>query len=46
MAIDEYVGKVYAVERHTKELREERERCGAPLPLEIIGPSSLAQHKQ
>jgi transposase len=36
VAIDEYIGKVYAVERHIKELREEREKSGATLPLETV----------
>lgn len=36
MAIDEYIGKVYAVERHIKELREEREKSGTTLPLEVV----------
>ena len=31
MAIEDYIGKVYAVERHIKELREERERTGGTL---------------
>jgi transposase len=34
MAIDEYIGKVYAVERNIKELREEQEKSGSTLPLE------------
>jgi transposase len=36
VAIDEYIGKVYAVERHIKEMREEREKSGATLPLETV----------
>lgn len=36
LAIEEYIGKVYAVERHIKELREERERAGGTLPLEVV----------
>ena len=36
VAIEEYIGKVYAVERHIKELREDRERAGSPLPLEAV----------
>jgi transposase len=36
MAIEDYIGKVYAVERQIKELREERERAGGTLPLEIV----------
>ena len=36
VAIDDYIGKVYAVERHIKELREEREKSGTTLPLEMV----------
>ena len=36
LALEEYIGKVYAVERHIKQLREERERAGATLPLDTI----------
>jgi transposase len=36
VAIDEYIGKVYAVERHIKDLREEREKSGVTLPLETV----------
>jgi len=36
MAIDEYIGKVYAIERHIKELREGREKSGTTLPLETV----------
>src|SRR5262249_25883260 len=36
VAIDEYIGKVYAIERHIKELREEREKSGATLPLDTV----------
>ena len=36
VAIDDYIGKVYAVERHIKELREEREKSGTTLPLETV----------
>jgi transposase len=36
VAIEDYIGKVYAVERQIKELREERERAGATLPLETV----------
>ena len=36
MAIEEYIGKVYAVERHIKELREERERAGGTLAPEVV----------
>src|ERR1700693_3823892 len=36
VAIDEYIGKVYAVERHIKERREEREKSGVTLPLETV----------
>ena len=36
LAIEEYIGKVYAVERHIKQLREERERSGTPLSLEAV----------
>jgi transposase len=36
VAIDDYIGKVYAVERHIKELREEREKSGTTLPLEAV----------
>ncbi len=36
VAIDDYIGKVYAVERHIKELREDREKSGTTLPLEIV----------
>jgi transposase len=36
VAIDEYIGKVYAVERHIKELREEREKSGTALPLATV----------
>jgi hypothetical protein len=34
VAIEDYIGKVYAVERHIKELREAR--TGGPLPLEAV----------
>ncbi len=36
VAINEYIGKVYAVERRIKALREERERAGGTLPLEVV----------
>lgn len=36
VAIEDYIGKLYAVERHVKELREERERAGNTLPLETV----------
>jgi transposase len=36
VAIEDYIGKVYAVERHIKELREARERTGGTLPLEAV----------
>jgi transposase len=36
VAIEDYIGKVYAVERQIKELREERERAGGTLPLETV----------
>ena len=36
VAIEDYIGKVYAVERHIKELREERERAARTLPLETV----------
>ena len=36
VAIDEYIGKVYAAERYIKELREEREKAGETLPLETV----------
>src|SRR5215470_10319417 len=36
VAIEEYIGKVYAVERQIKELREEREKSGTTLPLETV----------
>jgi len=36
VAIEDYIGKVYTVERHIKELREERERAGTPLPLDAV----------
>lgn len=36
LALEEYIGKVYAVERHIKQLREDRERAGATLPLDTI----------
>ena len=36
VAIEDYIGKVYAVERHIKELREARERSGGTLPLEAV----------
>jgi transposase len=36
MAIDEYIGKVYTVERHIKELRADREKSGTALPLETV----------
>jgi transposase len=35
-AIEDYIGKVYAVERHIKALREERERAGGALSLEAV----------
>ena len=35
-ALEEYIGKVYAVERHIKQLREDRERTGTTLPLEAV----------
>jgi transposase len=35
-AIEEYIGKVYAVERHLKALREDRERAGGTLPLDMV----------
>jgi transposase len=36
VAIDEYIGKVYAVERHIKELRDEREKSGGTLSLDTV----------
>ena len=36
VALEEYIGKVYAVERQIKELREEREKCGQTLALETV----------
>jgi transposase len=36
VAIDEYIGKVYAVERYIKELCEERGKAGEALPLETV----------
>jgi transposase len=36
VAIEDYIGKVYAVERHIRALREERERAGGTLPLEAV----------
>jgi len=36
VAIDDYIGKVYRVERQIKELREERERAGETLTLEQV----------
>jgi transposase len=36
VAIDGYIGKIYAVERHIKELREQREKSGTTLPLETV----------
>jgi transposase len=36
VAINEYIGKVYAVERQIKALREEREHVGETLPLERV----------
>jgi transposase len=36
VAIEDYIGRVYAVERQIKELREERERAGSTLPLEAV----------
>jgi transposase len=36
VALEDYIGKVYAVERHIKELRESREKSGETLPLEIV----------
>lgn len=36
VAIEDYIGKVYAVERHIKERREACERAGTPLPLEAV----------
>jgi len=36
VAIEDYIGKVYAVERHIKELREERERAGLTLGLDTV----------
>jgi transposase len=36
LAIEEYIGKVYSVERHIKELRERCEGNGEPLPLETV----------
>jgi transposase len=36
VAIDDYIGKVCAVERHIKELREEREKSGTTLPSETV----------
>jgi transposase len=36
VAIEDYIGKVYAVERQIKQLREERERAGGTLPLETV----------
>jgi transposase len=36
VAIDEYIGKVYAVERYIKELREEQEKTGETLSLETV----------
>jgi transposase len=36
VAINEYIGKVYAVERQIKALREDCERAGTVLPLETV----------
>jgi transposase len=36
VAIEDYIGKVYAVERHIKELREGRERSGGMLSLDAV----------
>jgi transposase len=36
VAIEDYIGKVYAVERHIKERREACERAGTPLLLEAV----------
>jgi transposase len=36
VAIEDYIGKVYAVERHIKELREARERTGGTLELKAV----------
>jgi transposase len=36
VAINEYIGKVYAVERQIKALREQREGAGESLPLERV----------
>ncbi len=36
VALEDYIGKVYAVERHIKDLREAREKSGETLPLETI----------
>jgi hypothetical protein len=36
VAIDDYIGKVYAVERQIKALREQCEHDGKPLPLKTV----------
>ncbi len=36
VALEDYIGKVYAVERQIKALREERERAGATVSLEAV----------
>ena len=36
VAIEEHIGKVYAVERHIKALREDREKSGGTLALETV----------
>ena len=36
VALEEYIGKVYAVERQIKQLREEREKSGQTLSLETV----------
>jgi hypothetical protein len=36
MAIDEYIGKVYAIERQIKERHEQGEKSGTTLPLETV----------
>lgn len=36
VALEEYIGKVYMVERHIKALREQREQDGETLPLETV----------
>jgi transposase len=36
VAVEDYIGKVYAVEREIKKLEEEHERRGETLPLEVV----------